>query len=106
MEIQKLFDMTQAMAANLIENTEEEFYTLVDLRDEVLKNLQANPEISASDKQMLSKILELDQVIVERMMTIRSEASAALGKIQSFRLRKNAYDLGYSTESYFFDQKK
>ncbi|MGG4144871.1 hypothetical protein ABEW34_17280 [Paenibacillus algorifonticola] len=106
MAIQKLYDMTQAMAAVLMENTEEDFYTLVELRDEVLKNLQANSEISESDKQLLSKILEYDQVIVERMNTIRSEASVALGKIQSFRLQKNAYDMGYSTESYFFDQKK
>lgn len=85
---------------------EEELYALVDLRDAVLDELQLNSEISAGDKKIISEVLELDSIILEKMFEFKSEASSRLAKIKAVRQQKNAYDTHYSTDSYFFDKKK
>jgi hypothetical protein len=72
-----------------------------------LENVQADPATMNKLKPLVDSILQMDSVIVGRMMELQAEAETELNKIAAGRTAKSKYEGGTAEqESYFFDAKK
>lgn len=111
MVIKKLLDTTEELAVRIELVDEDSINKLLELRDEVISLLQSNIEgPSPSEKDLLLKILEYEELILQRMHILKAEAADALEKIQSSRMQKSVYENNYdhvhAAASLFFDKKK
>lgn len=104
--IANLYDTTMRLVERIDEADSDELSNLIELRDEIIHELQLISVIPEDGKQMLRKIGEFDEVIFTRMNGLRDEASRGLEKIKKTRMQKQVYEQSYVPESYFVDRKE
>jgi hypothetical protein len=105
-KLELLFIETEKLVLKLNITDQYDFENLVEIREEVLKQLLDRSSLTDNDRQLLLKIQSRHAILLQRMMKIREEALLTLAKIQRSKLQKNVYENSYSSESYFIDRKK
>ncbi|MUT65011.1 hypothetical protein [Paenibacillus sp. NEAU-GSW1] len=104
--LERLYETTLSLSQRLDMADSDELAALVELRDEVIRNLELKSNITDTEKRMLKEIGELDEAVVFRMIALKEEAAQAINKMSQSRLQKKGYQNAYAAESFFFDTKK
>ncbi|UVI29888.1 hypothetical protein [Paenibacillus spongiae] len=105
--ITHLLNVTKRTSDQIDEINEEELNVLLELRDEVIGQLNGSgSSLSKTEKELLQKIGEYDYVIVQRMEYLKEEASQGLAKLQASQMQKSRYEQASASESYFIDRKE
>lgn len=110
----ELRDLSSRMAGRLEEATLEELLEFVDQRErciEQLKQLETEShsgfsETSAERRIALQAISQYDEAIVSRMHQMQQDVTQGLNKLDQSRMQRSAYEIAYTMESAFIDQKK
>ncbi len=88
----------------------EELTVFMETREELFEEFD-QLEVLPSDKLMyrdiVTRIVSLDPIIISKMEQLKKEAERELNKVTSGRMQKNAYDgEHHMADGVFFDQKK
>jgi hypothetical protein len=108
---QLLFTELQEISAQAIRDISkmdtDDLVAFVDQREEIVRALQPYLSlISVSDKQKIDKMLQDEQVIVNRMNELKNEAGEWLQNRGTVRVQQNAYQQSFSIDSLFIDHRK
>ncbi|OMD21959.1 flagellar protein FliT [Paenibacillus odorifer] len=107
--IWSLNQLTQEIEERLQETTYEELEAFVDERQELVDSIAEVATIcrtTLAQKQEINRILEHDNVILDRMNTLRLEAQDWLQKRNQAKAQRNAYEAAYTPDSFLMDRKK
>ncbi|WP_028551013.1 hypothetical protein [Paenibacillus sp. UNC451MF] len=108
--LDELLQMTQQLASKLETVGYEEIVEFVNIREELVLNIQKQYENHKLDKSYLDhalvSILSYDDQILYRMQQLKNEASDNLNKMTTAKQQKSSYEAKYAPESMFFDKKK
>lgn len=109
-ELTQLYHTTIQLVERIDEVESEQLLDLLELRNVVIMELEQQSNLSEAEKEKLRDICGFDPLIARRMNSLKEEASQVLEKIKQTQIQKKVYeqtyDQAYSSESYFFDQKK
>lgn len=101
-----LYETTMNLVENIKEINQEELLDLVEMRDEVLKGLEMQPDITSQDRLLLKKIIDKDAAVQERLNHFRLEALQGLDTIQRSRIQKQHYEQSHKANGFLFDLRK
>ncbi|WP_405173419.1 flagellar protein FliT [Paenibacillus sp. FSL H8-0260] len=107
--IRSLDQLTREIEERLQETTYEELEAFVDERQELVDSIAEVATIcrtTLAQKQEINRILEHDNVILDRMNTLRLEAQDWLQKRNQAKAQRNAYEAAYTPDSFLMDRKK
>jgi len=107
--IWSLNQLTQEIEERLQDTTYEELEAFVDERQELVDSIAEVATIcrtTLAQKQEINRILEHDNVILDRMNTLRLEAQDWLQKRNQAKAQRNAYEAAYTPDSFLMDRKK
>ncbi|WP_339799072.1 hypothetical protein MKY19_28110 [Paenibacillus sp. FSL R5-0744] len=107
--ILSLDQLTRSIVNRLQETTYEELELFVEDRqelvDSIAKQVALCPTTSAQ-KQEINRILEYDNVILDRMNALRLEAQDWLQKRKQAKVQRSAYEAAYTPDSFLMDRRK
>ncbi|WP_166243641.1 hypothetical protein [Paenibacillus turpanensis] len=103
--LQSILSMTITLA-NSSEHGFEDYLLLIDLRQEVVNNLEAGYVLSASEKNILSKIKPYEDLVFQRMKLLKDEAEQGLVRIQNSKRQRKGYNQPGLSESIMFDKRE
>ncbi|MEK4158954.1 flagellar protein FliT [Paenibacillus odorifer] len=101
--------LTREIEERLQETTYEELEAFVDERQKLVDSIAEEATIcrtTLAQKQEINRILEHDNVILNRMNTLRLEAQDWLQKRNQAKTQRNAYEAAYTPDSFLMDRKK
>lgn len=101
-----LKEFTERIVLQINDTEGEVLERLVDLRAEVIAELQARVPLSDADKNKVKSIQSHHDKLIARMEELRDEASEGLNRIQQSRVQKRSYESYVPANSFFFDKKK
>lgn len=107
--IQSLRELTLDITDRLDETTYEELELFVEDRQELVDSIAEQAEICKStpaQKQEINRILEYDNVILDRMNALRLEAQDWLQKRNQAKAQRSAYEAAYTPDSFLMDRRK
>lgn len=107
--IRNLDQLTREVVERLDETTYEELELFVEDRQEFVDSIAEQAEICKStpaQKQEINRILEYDNVILDRMNALRLEAQDWLQKRNQAKAQRSAYEAAYTPDSFLMDRKK
>ncbi|OMD88688.1 hypothetical protein BSK49_14650 [Paenibacillus odorifer] len=107
--IRSLDQLTREIEERLQETTYEELEAFVDERQELVDSIAEKATIcrmTLAQKKEINRILEHDNVILDRMNTLRLEAQDWLQKRNQAKAQRNAYEAAYTPDSFLMDRKK
>ncbi|MEK5419752.1 flagellar protein FliT [Paenibacillus sp. FSL L8-0708] len=107
--IRSLDQLTREIEERLQETTYEELEAFVDERQELVDSIAEVATIcrmTLAQKKEINRILEHDNVILDRMNTLRLEAQDWLQKRNQAKAQRNAYEAAYTPDSFLMDRKK
>lgn len=108
--ISRLQDLTMQTLKNIECTTYEELDSFIEERGEICAALvhesSLNGALNEEQKAELRTILSQDHVIIERMESLKSDASEWLFRNQQIKSGKQAYNADFEYESMFVDYKK
>jgi hypothetical protein len=91
--------------------TYEQLADYVEQREQLINQIQAMsqadvPVLSQENKDRLANVLLQDKVLLAKMHQFKAEAKLGLIKMGTARIQKEAYDVGFTPDSVFFDKRK
>lgn len=103
--IYQLMYLTEKIVERIHECDENELIQFVEEREKWILLIR---ECSRTDQQnqLLREVLKNDPIIVDRMMSLKEQALAAMNKLGSGRVLKNGYQQSYTPDSILMDTKK
>ncbi|MDT3428005.1 hypothetical protein J2Z22_003595 [Paenibacillus forsythiae] len=108
--LHKLNKLTLKSVNRLPRSSYEELESFVEQRqaicEEISQEYNKIGKLNAEQKALLTSILAYDEVILNRMHRLKTEASDWLERKQHIRTQQNAYHSVQAGESYFIDWKK
>ncbi|CAH1209564.1 hypothetical protein PAECIP111892_03252 [Paenibacillus auburnensis] len=107
--IRTLDQLTREMLGRLQEATYEELVSFVEERQKLVDSIAEQVELrpsSPAQKQEINRILEHDNVLLDRMNALRVEAQDWLMKRNQAKTQRNAYEAKYAPDSILMDRKK
>ncbi|MEK4995506.1 MULTISPECIES: flagellar protein FliT [Paenibacillus] len=107
--IRSLDQLTREIEERLQETTYEELEAFVDERQKLVDSIAEEAKIcraTPAQKQEINRILEHDNVILDRMNALRFEAQDWLQKRNQAKTQRNAYEAAYTPDSFLMDRKK
>lgn len=107
--IQSLRELTLGITDRLDETTYEELELFVEDRQELVDSIAEQVEICKStptQNQEINRILEYDNVILDRMNALRLEAQDWLQKRNQAKVQRSAYEAAYTPDSFLMDRRK
>jgi hypothetical protein len=107
--IQSLKELTSGITDRLDETTYEELELFVEDRQELVDSIAEQTEIcksTSAQKQEINRILEYDNVILDRMNALRLEAQDWLQKRNQAKVQRSAYEATYTPDSFLMDRRK
>lgn len=107
--ILSLKQLTQAILECLPETSYEELESFVEERQSLVDSIAEEAAIcraTPAQKQEINRILEQDNVILDRMNALRLEAQNWLQKRNQAKVQRSAYEAGYTPDSFLMDRKK
>jgi predicted AAA+ superfamily ATPase len=107
--IPELQGLTNNILERLYEADFEELEAFVEERQRLVDDMIRQISFqSANDSQKLeiTRILEQDSEIMARMNALRLEAQDWLQKRNQAKAQRNAYEAGYTPDSFLMDRKK
>lgn len=107
--IQSLKELTSGITDRLDETTYEELELFVEDRQELVDSIAEHAEIcksTSAQKQEINRILEYDNVILDRMNALRLEAQDWLQKRNQAKVQRSAYEAAYTPDSFLMDRRK
>lgn len=107
--IQSLRELTLGITDRLNETTYEELELFVEDRQELVDSIAEQAGICQStpaQKQEINRILEYDNVILDRMNALRLEAQDWLQKRNQAKVQRSAYEAAYTPDSFLMDRRK
>ncbi|SFF38549.1 hypothetical protein SAMN04487969_14328 [Paenibacillus algorifonticola] len=102
----ELYVKTKQLVEHLDHSESDELLALIELREDVINQLESGILVSEEQKQLLREIGEFDEVLLTKMHFFKDEASQGLNKINNNRLQKQVYEQAYASESYFIDRRE
>jgi hypothetical protein len=107
--IAQLKQLTMNVMNKLYEADYEQLESFVEERqlviNEIVQQFSAQPA-SITEKQEIEQLLSNDNEIIARMNVLRLEAQDWLHKRGQAKTQRNAYESGYTPESFLMDKKK
>ncbi|WP_342437420.1 flagellar protein FliT [Paenibacillus sp. FSL L8-0436] len=107
--IAELQQLTQNMMGRLYEAEFEDLESFVEERqkliDDIIRQFSSIPA-SVAQKVEIERILHHDPEITARMNALRLEAQDWLYKRNQAKQQRNAYEAGYTPDSFLMDRKK
>lgn len=107
--VHRLDHLTRAMIHKLQESTYEELVNFVEERQKIVDSIaqqHADCPANAAQKQEISRLLEHDHELLDRMDTLRIEAQNFLHKRGQAKMQRSAYDMHYTPDSILMDRRK
>ncbi|WP_313639234.1 flagellar protein FliT [Paenibacillus sp.] len=107
--ILSLDQLTRGIVDHLQEISYEELEFFVEDRQEIVDSIAEQAEICKStpaQKQEINRILEYDNVILDRMNALRLEAQDWLQKRNQAKVQRSAYEAAYTPDSFLMDRRK
>ncbi|WP_339318582.1 hypothetical protein [Paenibacillus sp. FSL R10-2734] len=107
--IESLKELTLGITDRLEETTYEELEAFVEDRQELVDSIAEQTAIcksSPAQKQEINRILEFDNVILDRMNALRLEAQDWLQKRNQAKVQRSAYEAAYTPDSFLMDRRK
>jgi len=107
--ILSLDQLTRSIVNRLQETTYEELELFVEDRQELVDSIAEQADICQStpaQKQEINRILEYDNVILDRMNALRLEAQDWLQKRNQAKVQRSAYEAAYTPDSFLMDRRK
>lgn len=104
--VTQLFDLTLHIIDQIGDIGYEDLAAFADQRESLVKTMMSNhTEFNESDKIKIKQLMDYDHIIINKMLSLKNEASNWLNKQGSIRVQKNAYSAHYAPDSLFFDTK-
>lgn len=107
--ISQLESTTNYILVNLYDMSYEQLESFTEVRQEIVDQLIehfSQEQASEHEKAIINSLLEKDQEILARMNTLRLEAQDWLHKRGQAKVQRNAYEAGYTPDSFLMDRKK
>lgn len=107
--IQRLNELTLDITERLEAATYEELEAFVEDRQELVDSIAVQSAIcraTPAQKQEIHRILDQDNIILDRMNALRVEAQDWLQKRNQAKVQRNAYEAAYTPESFLMDRRK
>jgi len=107
--IAQLQYLTQTLMDELYEADFEQMELFVEEREDLVRKLAdqfSTDPASSVEKYEIEQILQNDSEIVARMNVLRLEAQDWLHKRRQAKTQRNAYEAGYTPDSFLMDRKK
>lgn len=101
--------LTREIVERLEETTYEELELFVEDRQELVDSIAEQVELcptTSAQKQEINRILEHDNVILDRMNALRLEAQDWLQKRNQAKVQRSAYEAAYTPDSFLMDRRK
>ncbi|RKP47249.1 hypothetical protein D7Z26_23365 [Cohnella endophytica] len=106
----RLEQLTDQFVSGLDQVQHEEVMAFIEEREQLVAEISDSKQLPSSltlvQKQRIQAVLQLDNMILNRMNQLKNEASHELQKIQQSKMHHNVYDKAYAADSAFFDKKK
>ncbi|WP_340014615.1 hypothetical protein [Paenibacillus sp. FSL K6-1318] len=107
--ISQLQIKTNDILARLYDLEYEQLESFTEVRQEIVDQLIehfSQEQASEHEKAIINRLLEKDQEILARMNMLRLEAQDWLHKRGQAKVQRNAYEAGYTPDSFLMDRKK
>lgn len=107
--IKQLEEITANVLNHIDEITYEDIAAFVDKRQDIVEEITQQIEtvpLSSEQKLILSDLLKSDNLIREKMFSIKNEASDWLSQRGQAKLKRNAYETVYAPDSIIMDHRK
>ncbi|ANY66969.1 hypothetical protein BBD42_11180 [Paenibacillus sp. BIHB 4019] len=102
----ELYVKTKQVVEQLDHAESDDLLALIELRENVINQLETGLIVSEEQKQLLRDIGGFDEVLLAKMQLLKDEASQGLNKLNNNRLQKQVYEQAYASESYFIDRRE
>ncbi|WP_145051420.1 flagellar protein FliT [Paenibacillus xylanexedens] len=107
--IDELEALTHQMVVRINQVSSEELTEFVDRRqalvDSILHTIELTP-LTPEQQQRLRTVLEQDSILLGRMTSLKDEAGSWLKNHGQAKMQRNAYEAGYTPDSFLMDKKK
>lgn len=100
-----LYDTTMKLVSYIDSTETEQLLNLIELRENVIRALGAQDNLSTEERDILREIVRFDDLIASRMMVLKDETANKLNNLKRTKVQKNKYEQAYISESYFIDKK-
>ncbi|WP_127549091.1 flagellar protein FliT [uncultured Paenibacillus sp.] len=107
--ISQLESTTNDILNNLYDLNYEQLESFIELRQQIVDQLIehfSQEQASKHEKEIINNLLDQDHEILARMNTLRLEAQDWLHKRGQAKVQRNAYEAGYTPDSFLMDRKK
>lgn len=107
--ISQLESTTNYILINLYDLSYEQLESFTEVRQEIVDQLIehfSQEQANEHEKDIINSLLEKDQEILARMNMLRVEAQDWLHKRGQAKVQRNAYEAGYTPDSFLMDRKK
>lgn len=101
-----LWNETRSIVDEISTVQYERLVDLVNLREQLLIELQSEMKLSMEEQNLLNDLKNYDEFIMSRMQQLKDEAEMGLAKFHQSRQQKQIYEKSYIAESMFYDKTK
>lgn len=107
--INQLENLTKNTLSSLYNLDFEQLEAFIEERQVVVDQLLqhfSDTQASEREKEVIQRLVEQDSEILARMNTLRLEAQDWLHKRGQAKVQRNAYEAGYTPDSFLMDKRK
>jgi hypothetical protein len=107
--ILQLKALTEQLISEIDHVNDEQITEFIESREMIISNMKQSESVlvyTQEQKELLRKVMDLDPIIINKIIWLKDQASEGLIKISKIRLQKDSYDPVYAADSMFFDKKK